>query len=416
MLLRFQVANFASLRDEQELSLIALDQHADLAVRRVPGTKLSALPVVAIYGQNASGKSNVLSALAFMREAVVSSHQRWRRGQPIPRNPFRFDAESLSSPSRLVVDLTLDNVRYEYGFSVDDQQVVEEWLYSYPERRRRVLFDREAGRPIRFGPTLSGERKLVERVTRSNSLYLSAAAANDHPQLSPLYDWFAHTIVATPDNDWTRLDHTLSALSGHRRQMLLDLIRYADLGVTDVSRADPEGVEVTNGDGRTVFGYVPDPYEEGRVTHVAGERRMELPLVMESSGTRTWLELSGAVVDTLQEGGLLVIDELDAMLHPNLASKLMGLFQLPETNARGAQLIFNTHDASLLGPVAPERLRRDQVWLTEKDEDGATHLFPLIQYRVRDGLENIEKRYLSGRYGAVPFFDPGGLVRLMEAG
>jgi hypothetical protein len=135
----------------------------------------------------------------------------------------------------------------------------------------------------------------------------------------------------------------------------------------------------------------------------------------ESSGTLAWLLLVGPAVASLRDGGLLVVDELDARLHPLLAAHLVNLFQSPESNTTGAQLVFNTHNVSLLGPSAPGRLRRDQVWFTEKDDRGATTLTALTEYRVRDGLENVEKRYLSGRYGAIPFLDEVALESLRGA-
>ena len=141
--------------------------------------------------------------------------------------------------------------------------------------------------------------------------------------------------------------------------------------------------------------------------HGSEDGQTPLPVEVESSGTRTWLEMIGPILTTLRDGRLLVVDELDARLHPILAGHIIKLFQDPRSNPRGAQLVFNSHDVTPLGPNAPVRLRRDEIWFTEKDSTtGATSLFPLTEYgRIRDGVDNVERSYLRGRYGAVPFID-----------
>lgn len=427
MLLRFRVANHGSLREEQELSLIALDHHDDLAVRAVPGGNEQVLPVAGVFGPNASGKSNLMGAIGFVGYAVRESHQAWLPGAAIPRRPFLLDAESREHPSSFAVDFVLDGVRYEYGFECDDTRITEEWLNSYPERRRRALFSR-SGQDIKFGPSLSGRRQLIAEVIRPNSLYLSAAAANNHPQLTPVYRWFrANFRVVMENNSEGRLAETLDVLEHDEPAKLLDLLRYADLGVTDIrvsrrkiDKADADRLTaVLHGFDEVIRRIAPETpiytaelpggvelRPEIRIVHRTDGNETMLPLEEESSGTQTWLTLIGPVLKSLRAGRLLVIDELDARLHPLLAGHLIKLFQDPATNPAGAQLVFNTHDTTLLGPGAPARLRRDQVWLTDKSPTtGATELFPLTRYRVREGLDNVERGYLHGRYGAVPYFD-----------
>lgn len=412
MLLRFTVANFASVRDEQELSAIAADRHDDIAVRAVPRTQHHVLPALGIFGPNASGKSNIVDALAFARSAVVNSHQRWRPNDPIPRRPFQLDPVREKEPSEFGIEFVAEGIRYQYGFVCDSEEFHEEWLYGYPEGRQRRLFERKRGTSIRFGQGLQGERKLIERLLRPNSLYLSAAAANGHAQLLPVYDWFAkHLRVAVEGNAHSRLQETRHLLEEHDAQAVLHLLRYADLGVGNVRFSDrklqPEHAAKLADLLSVIEGEKISPSEismgvDVEVTHLVGDREFELPMELESSGTQTWLALAGPVINALATGDVLVVDELDARLHHHLASQLVRLFQEPETNPNGAQLVFNSHDHSLLGHDTA-RLRRDQVWFTEK-EDGATRCFPLTDYKVRS-VENVEKRYLSGRYGAVPFFD-----------
>jgi hypothetical protein len=428
VLLRFRVANYASIRDEAELSAVAVADHEDIAVRRVADADVRALPAVAIYGPNASGKSNVLAALEFMRGAVLDSHQDWRPGGIIDRRPFKLDAASRQRPTTLVVNFTCDDVHYEYGFSVDDRTVTEEWLYSFPKKRTRVLFERGPDMDIKFGPTLTGLRQNIAKLTRPNSLYLSAAAANNHEQLTPIYEWFAYEIFPLRAGVRPIDSYTIREWKDHDQPgqaALRDLLRYADTGVVDLEIEDRELTDSMAEKVRQIFRVIdldipdgtptPSPPPSVSFVHRAESGLARLAIEEESSGTLAWLLLIGPVQSVIRHGGLLLVDELDAYLHPLLTAHLVSLFQDPVTNTNGAQILFNTHDVSLLGPSVPGRLRRDQVWFTEKDDTGVTKLTPLSEYRVRDGLENVEKRYLSGRYGAIPFLDDLVLESLRSA-
>ncbi|WBB73321.1 ATP-binding protein [Micromonospora sp. WMMD1128] len=392
MLLRFRATNFASLRDEAELSLVATDEHPDLAVRPVPRERLNALPVVGIFGPNASGKSNVVKALGFARDAVRLSHQRWLPEEPIPgRWPFRLDADSGSRPSEFVFDFVVDDVRYEFGFSLDDEAIRQEWLYAFPKGRRQVYLERE-GNSLHFGNHLTGPRELIAETVRPNSLFLSAAAALNHPQLGRIYRWFSPRQMIAAEHEPTprRPPHCLPD------DRMLALMRFADLGIV--------GAEIVQRDG----GGAPGPMEPKiEFLHSASTEGGEatMPWQWESAGTRNWFDLLQLAVRALDAGGLLAIDDLGSELHPLLTAAFVRLFHEPATNPRGAQLIFNSHDVGLLGRHRDIRLARDQVWLTEKDETGASRLYPLSEFRVRGGLDDVEGRYLKGRYGAVPFLD-----------
>lgn len=414
MLLRFAATNHASIADRQELSMIAVDDHEGLAVGDVPGMpEVLVLPVVAIFGPNASGKSNILDALAYMCCAVEYSHQRWLPDKPIPRRPYLL-TDGQTQPSVYEIDFVVGGVRHNYGFSLDDETVVEEWLYSYPERRRRLLFERMRDEPIRFGPTLPGQKRLVERSVRPNSLFLSAAFANNLQATASIYRWFSRRCrIANAVNEESRLAATFKVMEKESRQDVLDLLLYADLGVTGME-IKKRGVGQEERDRPHRILNTPEINNrdvdldtalscEVEVHHKVGSDIGTLPFKSESTGAKTWLSLAGPVLTTLKTGSVLVVDELDARLHPSLTAELVRMFQDPSINKNGAQLVFNSHDVSLLGRNVRYRLRRDQVWFTEKDEFGATKLFPLIEYS--DGLDNVERAYLRGRYGAVPFFD-----------
>lgn len=414
VLLRFRVTNHASIRDEAELSMIAAASHQDVAVQPIGDSGLMVLPAAAIYGANASGKSNLLDSIVFMRTAVLNSHQGWRPGSPIPRRSFGLDSAGRERPSEFIADFVLDGIRYEYGFSANDHRIISEWLYSYPKKRMRLLFERNEELEIKFGQSLGGLRQNIAKLTRPNSLYLSAAAANNHPQLTPIYEWFSYRVLPVRAGDEVYNSHTLHEWQHHNKGVLRDLLRFADTGVIDLEVEEQQLPDVVDEKFREFLKvYDPEEADKGHLKlpekvefiHRGKEGLARLAIDEESSGTLAWLLLIGPVAAAIRRGGVLIVDELDTRLHPLLAANLVSIFQNPEANTPGAQLIFNTHNVALLSPSVPRRLLRDQVWFTEKDDDGATRLVALAEYRVRDGLENIEKRYLGGRYGAIPFLD-----------
>ena len=234
MLLRFRFSNFRSFRTEQELSLIAgpLGDQADL-VRRPSGIDEGVLPVAGMYGANASGKTNVILALQFMRDAVKDSHARWEPDKPIELEAF---AGAADSPTTFSADFLLGGVRYQYGFSLSPDAVLEEWMYAYPLGKKQTWFAREKSKPISFSSKLQGDNRTIERLTRPNSLFLSAAAQNNHEALSPVYRWFSGSLsfLVGGRSSTRRLARTLSG-DASLRQKSARLLSLADLGITDLS-------------------------------------------------------------------------------------------------------------------------------------------------------------------------------------
>lgn len=414
MLVEFRTENHRSLREEQALSLSASNRlPADSRVRAVDGVESGLLTSAVIYGGNASGKSNVLSALAYMRDAVVLSHRAWDPEGGVPRSPFAWGG-SASAPSMYEVVCVIDSVKYEYGFVVSDQQVEEEWLYAWPHNRKQVWYERE-GNQFDFGDKLDGPNKLVQDATRDNALYLPTAMQFGSSSLKPLFHFFSKMSVADCSN--TRLS-TLSPFSdvlfANDRQLtsemfetglvdrLRDLFRDADVGIFDIKREEHE----RSAGGRK--------FKDYRILfqHQLNDKNSWLELSEESEGTKTLFRLAPHVFQALNHGGVLVVDELDASLHPLLGMQVLKLFCGENTNRRNAQLIFTTHDTNLLGTTLGEPLlRRDQVWFTEKDATGSTRLYPLTDYKPRN-VENLERGYLQGRYGAIPYI--GQLVSEAE--
>jgi hypothetical protein len=431
MLTEFRVTNHRSIRDEQTLSLVPAYDKSRPAV-----------PVAALFGANAAGKSTVLDALHFLQTAVVDSFGRWDAAGGVPRTPFRLDGASRA-PSGYLVDLLLDGVRHQYGVELDGDRVLEEWLHSYPAKRRRVIFERH-GDTFRTGASsarMRGAIDVLAGLTRPNALFLSVAARSAVEEVGPVYTWFAQQLrVVDPRHVGEGTEHLRDALRDpHRRDAVVALLRAADLGLVDVRvpdrkdrgdflalvDGDPE-VRAARAELALVAGSGEDPaavrgrlqeamtraqaaaytiLEAGVPVFFHGREAVPMAAGDQSRGTLAWADLVVPALATLRDGGLLLVDEIDASLHPTLTAKLVGLFRDQASNPAAAQLVFTTHDTTLLGTfLGDDILGRDEIWFVEKDEAGATSLYCLAEFRPRLG-ENRERRYLTGTYGAIPQLD-----------
>ncbi|MCK6514047.1 ATP-binding protein [Myxococcota bacterium] len=408
MFIEFRVENHRSIREEQALTFEASNIGADddPVVRSVESLKL--LPSLALYGGNASGKSNLLSALGFFRDAVTLSHRLWAPEGGVPRDPFVWGG-GVGEPSTFEITLLVGSTRVQYGFVADDQRFVEEWIYAWPKGRKQTWFERD-GDKLSFGEHLLGPNKVIEQVLRPNALFLSTATQLGHEQLAPLSRALSN--IRTFDLGGrlgrdTRLAELLvhqelskvgqatpgSETSAGWLQGFRELLRAADTGIVDLRLASEEAEGGPRGRARRARLFL---------QHQRDDEDAWLPLEAESGGTRTLVSLAPHLLGVLRQGGLLVMDELGADLHTLLVLHILRHFSDPQLNPKNAQLLFATHDTNLLGTTLGEpALRRDQVWLTEKCPKGATHVYPLTDYKPRKG-ENLERGYLQGRYGAIP--------------
>lgn len=418
MLLRFGVSNFKSIRDYQELSLVASSLKDDPAyLLEINGSKERAVPLVGVYGANASGKSNLLLAFGHFRSFILTSHSKGPAEGGISRNPFLLDPNSEREPSRFDCDVIIQGIRYHYGFAVDNEKILEEWLYAFPTGSRQVWFHRKSGEKpeFQFGKFLKGKNKTIEALTRENSLFLSAAAQNNHEQLSPLhrYFWarFHYSSVSTTDQSFVP-DGYLG--DDATRRKILSFLTFADTGISDLKMEDFEVREnfrqmfqeldsvvakrTRTSDLFTQF--MSTKPKEIRLAHRGSNGHSTyLKLDSESQGTLALLSILEPIFRALVNGQTLFIDELNTSIHTLLAIRILQLFVSPETNPKGAQLIFTTHDTNLL---CANVLRRDEIWFTEKNNEGATHLYPLTNINTRK-TDNLEKGYLQGRFGGIPF-------------
>ena len=413
MLVEFRVKNFRSLRDEQVLSLVA-SKDKTLQDTHTVATGLKAAPSLlrsaVVYGANASGKSNLIKALQYMRGVVVESATVIQPGQTYGVQPFRLDAVSAKEPTEFEVTFILDGTRYQYGFSMTSQRIISEHLLVYKAFKPQRWFERrlnpETGKDVyEFGSGLKGAKNLWEGATRPNALFLSMAVQLNSEALRPVFDWFVNGLVIVNEQSQLNPQMSIQMLKqAEGRKRICDFLTAADISIADIEvvtrKVMGQAVHFDLVAGKTEVRAEEMEDHQLRFSHVTENGKAVLDLMDESSGTRNLLFLAGPVMDILRKGQTLVIDELDTSLHTLLVRELVRLFHRPEINTGAAQLIFTTHDTSLLD--APDLFRRDQIWLVEKETDQTSSLVSLSEFSPRKN-EVLERGYLMGRYGAVPF-------------
>ena len=288
-----------------------------------------------------------------------------------------------------------------------------------------MLLLRREGDEIQLGSQHRARGRATEEILRPNALFLSTAAATNHPEFLPLYEWFQRNLLyADVRTRGARQGITAKLLEEEdRREQVLSLLREADLGVTDVARREFEPelkeklekmLDVIRGEDAEdeAPDFKLDEFEL-RMKHRSGNDEVELNLGQESWGTLIWFGMIGLVLEALRHGSVLLADELEASLHPTLVALLVDLFQSPHSNPRRGQLIFNSHEVTLMGDSAERPLGRDQIRFTEKDDDGATRLYSLADLAPRRE-EAVARRYLAGRYGATPIISRHRLEEIAE--
>lgn len=412
MLIEFRVKNFRSLRDEQVLSLVASKDKTLEDTHTLP-TGLKAAPRLlrsaVVYGANASGKSNLIKALQYMRAVVMESATVIQPGQTYAVQPFRLDAQTAGEPTEFEVTFILDGVRYQYGYAMTPQRIVGEHLLVYkafkPQRWFERHFDAKTGKDVfEFGSGLKGPKNLWEGATRPNALFLSMAVQLNSEALRPVFDWFASGLVIFNEQALLNPQVSIQMLKqAEGRKQICNFLTAADISIADIELATRkvagQSIKIDLATGKQEFGPVENEVNELKFLHVTDKGKAVFDLADESSGTRNLLFLTGPVLDILRKETTLVIDELDTSLHPHLVQALVRLFHRPDTNTGSAQLIFTTHDTTLLDAYG--LFRRDQVWFVEKKDDQSSDLYGLMEFSPRKN-EALERGYLQGRYGAIP--------------
>jgi hypothetical protein len=417
MLIEFSVANFRSIAKRQTLSMVASTRKELRATHVAEDQPLPLLSAAAIFGPNASGKSNLFRAIGMLQWMVQLSATAVQPGQPLPLSPFRLAPEATNQPTEFEIHFITDGVRYQYALSATQQKVVAECLHAYPKGPARLLFERSLdpqGRSTwKMGPSFEGsaqQHRLWQESTRDNALFLSTAVQLNNTQLRPVFDWLIQKLVVllpgVSMNPFLSIEMLRSEDGAER---LLSLLTAADLGINRIElREDdsPPGSLPPFSSPRFMVQVqqppTTSPPQPKHLRILAWHTRTDGETVPfdiwdESDGTRKLFEHAGGLLRALDNGATVCIDEIDTSLHPYITRFLVQQFQKPQ-NRHDAQLVFSTHDTTLLDP---ELLRRDQFWFVEKDSRGRSNLTPLLDYSPRTG-ESLERGYLKGRYGAVP--------------
>lgn len=419
MLLEFKVTNFRSINNTQTLSMVA-GTGTELKEQNTFASGLPSLPNLlrsaAVYGPNAAGKSNLFRAILFMQNFVLTS-QALQEGQNINVIPFLLNSKSRTEPSEFEVIFIQDNVRYQYGFAVNNTRVTNEWLLSYPEGKPQRWFERKLDLQKNsdewyFGSKFSGPRPMLDvwqKATRQNGLFLSTAIQLNNEQLKPAFNWFQQRLaVILPGGDINLQFSIEQCASEDGKKRVMEFMNSADISITGIElKRIPFSLDILP----------PTTPQEIKEFFIKGMQGKELSNVRflhktvdsgdivlfdisdESGGTQKLFAFAGPLLDVLAKGRILFVDELDTSLHPLMVRFLINLIHNSEINRNNAQLAFTTHDTSVLDT---DIFRRDQVWFVEKDAESASRLYPLSDFSPRKG-EALERGYLKGRYGALPF-------------
>jgi AAA15 family ATPase/GTPase len=413
MLIELSVKNFRSFQERMTLNVLKTAVKGPENYFLPHNFETELLTSVAIYGANASGKSNLLNAIRSMEKIVLHSANKEESLQE-DISPFLFNKKTATEPSEFeVIFIAKDNIRYQYGFSATRKKIHEEWLYSYPEGKPRKLFDRRIDLKSehyewQFSKSLKGEKKSWQEQTRSDALFLSTAVRLNSEQLKPVYDWFK-TTVKFIYSDMPMHEFTSKKCSNPEiKQQILNYIKVADLGIGDLNitfeKVVPENLPASMP--KELKAFISEHLKNDSIEmadietihHLADGSSIALDFEEESKGTKQYFDILGPWLHVLNKGDVLFADELNSHLHPLLFKFLVEIFHNPKINKKGAQLIFTTHDTSILNRGV---FRRDQIWFTEKNKDHATNLYSLSDFHPREE-ENLEKNYLSGKYGGVP--------------
>ena len=449
MLIEFKVTNYRSIRAEQTLSMVASNYSDELpqnliSCDHVPGLKgVKLVKVVAIYGANASGKSNIINAFRFFAGFIRDSATKLQPGAATGVQPFKLDPACMTEPSKFEMTAVINGIRMLHGIELTSERVTREYLVAYPKAMPRVWFEREwNGEKYQWSKSsehFKHDAALREKV-RENVSFVSLAAQFNHAQAEVIYDWYADYVWgANFEHDGKQGALTRMMLGDETvRLELVEAVRLADLGVVDLQKRKPEWLEAieftfqnqgSNSYKARADALVFKKAIEASETKTLNELNVAIEEMSgliaipelvhqgvgatkvalnyyeeESSGTQRFIDLMAQLTLAREANRLSIFDEIETSLHPLLVKALLEFASVKTENPHTAQLFFTTHNPLLLDQTL---LRRDQIWFTEKDQEGATRLYPLTDFKPRKD-ESLIKGYLAGRYGGIPFI-PAGL-------
>lgn len=421
MIIDFTVSNYRSIKEPITISMLATNfkEHPNFTFDSMGDGKLKLLRSTVIYGPNASGKSNIIMAIDALQDLIITSTDLKLDDKIDAYDPFVLDADWSNKPTSFDIEfIGPKSIRYRYYIEFDSNEILKESLVFFPKGQEANLFFRNKGDAIKFGDYYQGPAKIVESQLLKNNLFLSKAANSNNKFLADIYLYFRNKLKISRHISHggvpiasltTRI--CIDKNSGIDSESIQQFLRVADTGIESFEIIEDDSFYEKLGLPKDFPNELKEkimqdtryqPIMKHSIYH--GEKRSgtkAFGLENESDGTIKLYDLAGKILHVLKNGEVFIADELNSSLHPHLSSFLVGLFNNPETNPNNAQLIFATHDTSLLNS---DLFRRDQIWFTEKDIYGRTSLISVSEFDTKKVRSNIpfDKWYLSGRFGAVP--------------
>lgn len=420
MLIEFSVQNYRSIKDKMILTMVASHKTDKNFFELQSPNNFKTLRTTAIYGPNAAGKSNFIKAIGSMCSIIVFSGN--NVGDSISFDPFLFSKDTRYEPTEFEVNFIIDNVRYQYKFSFDSYRIIEEALVVYPKGRAQKWFSRiydpeNCKYDYRFSEYLLGHKSVWQSSTREKALFLTTAVQLNSKQLGPVFDWFKNKLVVTDRHGWGDEFSKMMCNESDHKNKIIDFLKSADIAIQDIninktkfdvdqiSKDLPEEIRmkiVSDLEDKTIL-------EVETVHRCDDGTSVHLKLEEESEGTKKLFAISGPLIDSLQDGNILIIDELHESLHPKIVNYIVDIFNCEKTNPNNAQLIFTTHDTSIL---SSEVFTPDQIWFCDKNENQETQMYSMSDFKIRKDRFNFEAGYLSGRFGAIPFVKTFGIDKM----
>ena len=423
MLIEFSVGNYRSFKEKVTFSMVAanlVSQDKNLDINNVFAVdkELSLVKSAAIYGANASGKSNLAKAIQFMKWFMVNSSKETQSTESIGVERFKLSTETDGQPSFFEIVFLLDGQQHRYGFTADREKVVSEWLFYVPKQRETKLFSRQGDK---FDIAKVYKAEGIATKTRDNALFLSVSAQFNVQKSESILRWITLqlNLISGLDDIKSSKDKIRDLFRVDLHDEVIKLIAQFDLNIIEIGQKQSQSDIAFKADMAKA-----GEHRENRLAilkkhfdnlmsdrpietiHQKFDRNKEVIslesfdlLTEESEGTQKLFALASVLVDTFKHGKILIIDEFDARLHPLMSRSIVELFNSNDTNPHHAQLIIMTHDTNLL---SNKIFRRDQIWFAEKDRYGATDLYSLAEYKVRNDA-SFESDYIKGKYGAIPY-------------
>lgn len=405
MLIQFNFENYKSYLEETSLDLTAT-AYSELKDNLIEGEKgENYLKVTPIYGANASGKSNILEAFTFMKKLVIKSFEISNKSKKISLKRFQFSEIGKKSPSLFEVFFIHRKKEYQYGFNLNEDSIISEWLYKRDDdsnKKYDMVFERDY-KKCNLNKDLKKARELTD-IMNDKTLLITLLSSLELEDIKNVFNWFEETQIVNFGSTSFELlvNHSLPKVDFDNKSeysKFMEFLSTCDLGIQGI-RKEKVNADISDSDDN-------EKIERYKVytqhMNIDTQKFEEISLQEESSGTIKMIGLYNFIADTLEKGNTLFVDEMDAKLHPLLTRYLINLFQKEEHNPNGAQLIFTTHDTTSL---SKELFRRDQIWFAEKNNNGISKLFPLSEYKIGGNKvrkdASYSKDYLGGRYGAIP--------------